>query len=134
MRSYRTHNLWFDQYQKKVRTPRITAFHLGIFKRLGKTYSGTRVMAWMWGLTFLAGGKFLMQFSGTTEKNPKEAEVYFRLNSIFMKNKYGYNTRFMSDFDLLLEGVLNERFIDESTLYYDDPSVSKEIEDMELGF
>ena len=88
----------------------------------------------MWGLTFLAGGKFLMQFSGTTEKNPKEAEVYFRLNSIFMKNKYGYNTRFMSDFDLLLEGVLNERFIDESTLYYDDPSVSKEIEDMELGF
>ena len=51
-----------------------------------------------------------------------------------MKNKYGYNTRFMSDFDLLLEGVLNERFIDESTLYYDDPSVSKEIEDMELGF
>ena len=91
-------------------------------------------MAWMWGLTFLACGKFLMQFSGTTEKNPKEAEVYFRLNSIFMKNKYGYNTRFMSDFDLLLEGVLNERFIDESTLYYDDPSVSKEIEDMELGF
>ena len=75
-----------------------------------------------------------MQFSGTTEKNPKEAEVYFRLNSIFMKNKYGYNTRFMSDFDLLLEGVLNVRFIDESTLYYDDPSVSKEIEDMELGF
>ena len=40
LRSYRTHNLWFDQYQKKVRTPRITAFHLGIFKRLGKTYSG----------------------------------------------------------------------------------------------
>ena len=75
-----------------------------------------------------------MQFTGTKEKDPKEAEVYFRLNSIFMKNKYGYNTRFMSDFDLLLEGVLNERFIDESTLYYDDPSVSKEIEDMELGF
>ena len=40
LRSYRTHNLWFDQYQKKVRTPRITAFHIGIFKRLGKTYSG----------------------------------------------------------------------------------------------
>ena len=56
-----------------------------------------------------------------------------RLHSIFSKNKYGYNTRFMSDFDLLLEGVLNERFIDESTLYYDDPNVAKEIEDMELG-
>jgi hypothetical protein len=39
----------------------------------------------------------------------------------------------MSDFDLLLEGVLNERFIDESTLYYDNPIVAKEIEDMELG-
>ena len=39
----------------------------------------------------------------------------------------------MSDFDLLLEGVLNERFIDESTTYYDDPVVAKEIEDMEQG-
>ena len=56
-----------------------------------------------------------------------------RLQSIFNKNKYGYNTRFMSDFDLLLEGLLNERFIDESTLYQEDPSVSKEIEDMESG-
>ena len=56
-----------------------------------------------------------------------------RLNSIFAKNKYGYTTRFMSDFDLLLEGALNERFVDESTLYYDDEVVSKEIEDMEQG-
>ena len=39
----------------------------------------------------------------------------------------------MSDFDLLLEAVLNERFIDASTAYYDDPVVAKEIEDMELG-
>ena len=39
----------------------------------------------------------------------------------------------MSDFDLLLEGVLNERFIDESTLYYDDEVVATEIEDMEAG-
>ena len=39
----------------------------------------------------------------------------------------------MSDFDLLLEGVLNERFIDESTLYYDDEAVATEIEDMETG-
>ena len=90
-------------------------------------------MASIWGITFFAGLKFLGGFSGTKSVDPKEAEVYFRLNSIFMKNKYGYNTRFMSDFDLLLEGVLNERFIDESTLYYDDPSVAKEIEDMELG-
>ena len=39
----------------------------------------------------------------------------------------------MSDFDLLLEGVLNERFIDESTAYYNDPVVSSEVEDMEKG-
>ena len=62
-----------------------------------------------------------------------QTEIYFRLNSIFAKNKYGYTTRFMSDFDLLLEGALNERFVDESTLYYDDEVVSKEIEDMEAG-
>ncbi len=87
----------------------------------------------MWGLTFFAGVRFLAGFSKTSSSNPKEAEVYFRLNTIFQKNKFGYNTRFMSDFDLLLEGVLNERFIDESTLYYDNPIVTKEIEDMELG-
>lgn len=39
----------------------------------------------------------------------------------------------MSDFDLLLEAVLNERFIDDSSAYYDDAVVSKEIEDMEMG-
>ena len=39
----------------------------------------------------------------------------------------------MSDFDLLLEAVLNERFIDDASAYYDDPITSKEIEDMELG-
>ena len=39
----------------------------------------------------------------------------------------------MSDFDLLLEGMLNERWIDESTLYYDNPVKTTEIEDMEQG-
>lgn len=74
-----------------------------------------------------------MGFSSVESKDGNDNEIYMRLNSIFSKNKYGYNTRFMSDFDLLLEGVLNERFIDESTLYYDDPVVAKEIEDMEQG-
>jgi hypothetical protein len=40
LRSYRTHNLWLDQYMKKMRTPRVHAFHIGLFKRLAKTYSG----------------------------------------------------------------------------------------------
>ena len=90
-------------------------------------------MANLWGVTFFAGLKFLMNFSKTETADNTQQEIYNRLNSIFAKNKYGYNTRFMSDFDLLLEGVLNERFIDESTLYYDDPIVTKEIEDMEQG-
>lgn len=133
LRSYRTNNLWLDQYQVKMRTPRIHAFHIGIFKRLGKSYSGARVMAFIWGLTFFAGAKFLTKFSKQPEEDKKGPEGYSRLLSIFSKNKYGYHTRIMSDFDLLLEALLNERFIDESTKYYDDPVLQKEIEDMELG-
>jgi len=39
----------------------------------------------------------------------------------------------MSDFDIFLEAVLNERFIDESTQYYNDPYNSEQIEDTEAG-
>ena len=39
----------------------------------------------------------------------------------------------MSDFDLLLDAMLNERFLDEAAAYNEDPLVMKEIEDMELG-
>ena len=56
-----------------------------------------------------------MSFTAVPEENKNSTEIYFRLNSIFAKNKYGYATRFMSDFDLLLESALNERFVDEST-------------------
>merc|ERR1712166_1711061 len=98
---------------------------------MGKSHSGIRVMANLWGVTFFAGLKFLGSFSADVKVDPASSEIYMRLQSIFAKNKYGYNTRFMSDFDLLLEGLLNERFIDESTLYQEDPSVAKEIEDME---
>ena len=72
-------------------------------------------------------------FSARNVANPDNQEIYLRLNSIFSKNKYGYNTRFMSDFDLLLEGVLNEQFVDESTAYYNDPVVAEEVADMEKG-
>lgn len=95
--------------------------------------SQIRVLANVWGVTFFAGLKFLGNFSADNKVDPASNEIYMRLQSIFAKNKYGYNTRFMSDFDLLLEGLLNERFIDESTLYQEDPGVAKEIEDMEAG-
>ena len=90
-------------------------------------------MANLFGFTTFALVQFGLGFSAVKESDPMQTEIYFRLNSIFSKNKYGYTTRFMSDFDLLLEGALNERFVDESTLYYDDEVVSTEIEDMEAG-
>ena len=75
--------------------------------------------------------KFAFSFTAEKADNKQSTEVFYRLNSIFAKNKYGYNTRFMSDFDLLLESALNERFVDESTAYYDNPIKAKEIEDRE---
>ena len=44
LRSYRTHNLWLDQYHKKIRAPRVQRFHVSIIKRLGKTYSGVSAL------------------------------------------------------------------------------------------
>merc|ERR1712086_303737 len=78
-----------------------------------------RIICLVWGITTLSFVKFAMGFTANKEKDPVPTEIFFRLNSIFAKNKYGYNTRFMSDFDLLLDSMLNERFIDESTMYYD---------------
>jgi hypothetical protein len=40
LRSYRTHNLWFDYYYLKVRTPRVTGNLYAFIKRFSKTYSG----------------------------------------------------------------------------------------------
>ena len=40
LRSYRTHNLWFDLYFKKARVPRMHGLHIALFKRIAKTYSG----------------------------------------------------------------------------------------------
>mmetsp|Transcript_13931 Transcript_13931/g.10042 ORF Transcript_13931/g.10042 Transcript_13931/m.10042 type:complete len:85 (+) Transcript_13931:24-278(+) len=71
LRSYRTHNLWLDQYMDKIRTPRVHSFHIGLFKRFGKTYSGSRVMAMMWGFTFCAMAKFLMQFKQKAAEDKK---------------------------------------------------------------
>ena len=87
----------------------------------------------MWGLTLTCAFMGLSRFVTKTEENVKEKEVYARLLSIFSKNKYGYHTRFMSDFDLFLEAILNERFLDDANSYYDDPFVEKEIADQEAG-
>mgnify|MGYP003683322525 CR=1 FL=1 len=133
LRSYRTHNLWLDQYHVKIRTQRHTPFHINFFKRMAKTYSGNRVMANLWGLTFIGIVKFMLSFKEKSDEDKTQAEMYNRLQTIYSKNKFGFQTRIMSDFDLLLEAALNERFIDESTGYYDDPIFQKEIEDVEAG-
>ena len=39
----------------------------------------------------------------------------------------------MSDFDLLLTSMLNEKFLEASTAYYDDPLVASEVVDVEQG-
>ena len=91
-------------------------------------------MSFLWGCTFIATLKFAFSFK---EKevidNQLEKEVYNRLLTIFQKNKFGHHTRIMSDFNMFLAACLNEEFFDKSTAYYDDPNISKEIEDVEAG-
>ena len=68
-----------------------------------------------------------MNFSGLPKDKSVESEEYHRLLSIFQKNQYGYNTRFMSDFELFLETALNEQFLDNSVAYYKDEVVATEV-------
>mgnify|MGYP001002036977 CR=1 FL=1 len=84
-------------------------------------------------LTFVALVKAAYGFSSVPEKDVVGKEEHFRLLSLFSKNKYGYNTRFMSEFELFLEAVLNEKFIDDSTSYYQNELTNTEVEDMEGG-
>ena len=84
LRSFRTHNLWLDQYSKKIRAPRVHAFHIGILKRLAKSYSTTRVVAFFWGLTAISFVKFLTNFSKNEEdSSAEENEMKGRLYTIF---------------------------------------------------
>ena len=92
-----------------------------------------RVGGALWAITVIGAAKFYFGFSALPQSTATADEETFRLISIFSKNKYGYNTRFMSDFELLLESVLNEKFLDNSTLYYDDELTATEIEDQEAG-
>ena len=132
LRSYRTHNLWLDQYHEKIREHRIVNL-FAIFRRMTKSYSGARVTAVVAGFTGVGLIKFFLSFKDPLPEDKKPAEIYSRLVSLYSKNKYGYHTRIMSDFDNLLEAALNERFIDDSTEYYDDPVFGSEIEDLQAG-
>jgi hypothetical protein len=87
----------------------------------------------IFGLSYFALVKYMFNFTQTEKRDEVGEEGYNRLVTIFSKNKFGYNTRFMSDFDIFLEALFNQRFINESTDYYDDPITEKEITDLEGG-
>jgi len=91
------------------------------------------MVSMIYGITFFAVLKAVFNFSAQKKVDEIGKEGYHRLLSIFSKNKFGYNTRFMSDFDVFLESALNEKFVDESVKYYDDPYTAKEVEDVEAG-
>lgn len=40
LRSYRSNNLWLDSYHKKMRQPKINAFHVALMRRMSKSVSG----------------------------------------------------------------------------------------------
>lgn len=40
LRSYRTHNLWLDMYHKKMRVPKMMAWHVALLRRMSKSVSG----------------------------------------------------------------------------------------------
>ena len=82
-----------------------------------------------WGLSFLCIGKSSLNFTAVPTVDTLQTEGYHRLLTIFSKNKYGYNTRFMSDFEVFLDAVLNERFLDESVAYYRDEMTGLEVQD-----
>merc|ERR1712224_972734 len=96
-------------------------------------YSGARVMGFFWSLSVLAVIKAAFNFSKGAESKAAAEEGWHRLLTIHSKNKLGYHTRWMSDFDLFLESMLNERFLEESSDYYSDHFVSLEIQDLETG-
>ena len=91
------------------------------------------MLGFFWSVTVLSLFKAAGSFSSIKTENPAQEEGYYRLLTIHSKNKYGYHTRWMSDFEVFLESMLNEKFLEDSSNYYDDVWTGKEIEDMELG-
>ena len=91
------------------------------------------MFGFFYGLTVFAMIKAGFGFTSPPEDKSMGKEGYNRLLTIHAKNKYGFHTRWMSDFDLFLESMLNEKFIEDSTNYYDDQFTTLEIQDMEVG-
>ena len=107
--------------------------HLANMPCFSSRASQIRYVGLIYSFTLVNAAVFAMGFSADTTKDAAQNEQYHRMVSIFSKNKYGYNTRFMSEFEVFLEAMLNERFLDESVAYYQDEQTTPEIEDTEAG-
>ena len=51
LRSYRSHNLWLNIYHKKLRTPKIMAWHIAVLKRMSKSCSGVSAKSFIFQTT-----------------------------------------------------------------------------------
>ena len=75
---------------------------------MAKNYSGSRVLSTLWGFSFIGLLKFFFSFRTPKPADTKvDDESYHRLVTLFSKNKFGYHTRIMADFDRLLEAAMN---------------------------
>ena len=67
-----------------------------------------RAAGMLYTITFISALLATQNFSVPKPGKPVEEEQHYRLLSIFAKNKYGYNTRFMSDFEQFLEAITDK--------------------------
>lgn len=43
LRSYRSNNLWLNMYAKKMRQPKINAWHVAVMRKMSKSVSGVSI-------------------------------------------------------------------------------------------
>ena len=70
LRSYRNVNLHVDQYDTRLKGPRVASWHINLFRRMGKHYSGVslsynqhRTLGFIYGTTFLSFAIFMRGFT-----------------------------------------------------------------------
>lgn len=68
----------------------------------------------MWVSTCVCATYALFKFSAQKIEDEELNASYHGLVTIYNKNRYGYPTRIMADFELYLEAALNQRFLDSS--------------------
>lgn len=68
----------------------------------------------MWVATCIAAVSACFKFSAQAVEDEELNASYHSLVTIYNKNRYGYPTRIMADFELYLEAALNQRFLDSS--------------------